>query len=53
MGFDDPATPYIAFAGRVAQRQLAEATGVTEVTVRNNAKRIMTELKIPVSEAFP
>jgi transcription initiation factor TFIIIB Brf1 subunit/transcription initiation factor TFIIB len=47
------ATACIAFAGRVAQRQLAEVTGVTEVTVRNNVKRIMAELKIPLSEAFP
>jgi len=47
------ATAYIAFAGCVALRQLAEAAGVTDVTVRNNVKRILAELKIPLSEAFP
>jgi len=47
------ATAYIALAGRIAQRQLAEAAGVTQVTVKNNARHIMAKLKIPLSEAFP
>ena len=47
------ATAYIAFAARVTKRELAKAAGVSEVTIRNNVKRMVAELKIPLSEVFP